>query len=120
MDIESFRDYCLSKAGVTESFPFDSDTLAFKVMGKIFALTSISSRPFSVNLKMNPELVEAYRDQYPDIQPGYHMNKKHWNTVTFDSGGIPLKELKWLTDHSYAEVVNGLPKKVKAELQSLQ
>lgn len=117
MDIEQTRHYCLSKKAVTEDFPFDEDVLVFRVMNKIFALTSVSSRPFTVNLKMNPELVEEYRARYIDVQPGYHMHKKMWNTVVFDSGTIPLKELKWMIDHSYDEVVKKLTKKERATLQ---
>jgi predicted DNA-binding protein (MmcQ/YjbR family) len=119
MDIETFREYCLAKKGVTEGFPFGSDTLVFKVMEKLFALTSLSEQPFTVNLKMDVELVEQYREKFADVQPGYHMNKKHWNTVCFDSGAIPNRDMLWMIDHSYNEVVKGLPKKVKAELNEL-
>jgi predicted DNA-binding protein (MmcQ/YjbR family) len=119
MDIETFREYCLAKKGVTEGFPFDSDTLVFKVMNKMFALTSLSAIPFSVNLKMDTELVEQYREKFADVQPGWHMNKKHWNTVCFDAGSISNRDLLWMIDHSYNEVVKGLPKKVKAELNEL-
>lgn len=119
MDIETFREYCLSKKGVTEGFPFDSDTLVFKVMHKLFALTSLSAQPFTVNLKMDVELVEQYREKYAHVQPGWHMNKKHWNTVCFDSGAIGNRDLFWMVDHSYNQVVKGLPKKVKAELNEL-
>ena len=119
MNIETFREYCLAKKGVTEGFPFGSDTLVFKVMEKLFALTSLSSQPFAVNLKMDVELVEQYREKFADVQPGWHMNKKHWNTVCFDSGTITNRDLLWMVDHSYDEVVKGLPKKVKAELNDL-
>ncbi len=117
MDIESFRDYCLAKKDVTECFPFDEDTLVFKVAGKMFAATSLSAQPFTVNLKMNLELVEQYRSEYAGVQPGYHMSKKHWNTVSFEGGEIPRKALLWMIDHSYAEVVKGLPKKIRMELE---
>ncbi len=119
MNIEEVREYCLSKKGVTEEFPFDEDTLVFKVMGKIFLLTSLTQRPFRVNLKMNLELVEEYREKYADIEPGYHMNKKMWNSVYFDSGNIPRKELLWMINHSYDEVVRGLTKKLQQELKEL-
>lgn len=114
MNIEWLRDYCLSKPGVTESFPFDEDVLVYKVAGKIFALISIS-KPDTVNLKCEPERAIELRAQYPDaVIPGYHMNKKMWNTVTLS--GVPFSLLQELVDHSYAEVVAGLPKKVKAAL----
>ena len=116
MNIEQLREYCLAKNGVTEEFPFDTETLVFKVKGKAFLLTSLTFRPFRVNLKMDAELVGEYRDKYPDVQPGYHMNKKHWNSVYFANGSIPGKELLWMVDHSYNEVVKGLPKKVQMEL----
>lgn len=119
MDIEAVREYCIGKKGVTEAFPFDEDVLVFKVMGKIYALMSLSARPFRVNLKMDAEIVEEYREKYSDVLPGYHMNKKCWNTVYFENGTIPLKELKWMIDHSYDEVVKGLTKKLKKELEEL-
>ena len=118
MNVEEVRDYCLAKKGVTEEFPFDNDTLVFKVMGKIFLLTSLTFQPFRVNLKMDTELVGEYRDKYPDVQPGYHMNKKYWNSVYFDSGTIPRKELLFMLEHSYNEVIKGLPKKTQAELKN--
>ncbi len=116
MNIEQLREYCLAKKGVTEEFPFDTETLVFKVKGKAFLLTSLTFRPFRVNLKMDAELVGEYRDKYTDVQPGYHMNKKYWNSVYFANGGIPGKELLWMVDHSYNEVVKGLPKKLQMEL----
>ena len=119
MDIESFREYCLAKKGVEEGFPFDSDTLVFKVMGKMFALTSLAVKPFRVNLKMAEATVPEYREKYEDVQPGYHMNKKLWNSVYFDTGSIPKKELLWMIDHSYEEVVKGLTKKTKKEMELL-
>ena len=118
MNIEEVRDYCLKKKAVTEEFPFDSDTLVFKVMGKIFLLMGLTSEPFRVNLKMDAELAIEYRGKYFDVQPGYHMNKKMWNSVYFAAGNIPRKELHWMIDHSYDEVVKGLPKKVQQELKS--
>ena len=117
MDLEAFRKYCLSKKGVSEGFPFGEDTLVFKVMGKIFAITSFE-QPLSVNLKCDPEKAVELRESYEDVQPGYHMNKKHWNTVNFE-GEISVRELKEMTDHSYELVVNSLPKKLKEELLRL-
>ena len=100
MNIEEIRLYCLAKKGVTEEFPFDNDTLVFKVAGKIFLLTSLTFTPIRVNLKMDTELVGEYRDKYADVQPGYHMNKKHWNTVMVD-GTLSLKLLQEMIDDSY-------------------
>src|SRR4051812_23501274 len=117
MNIEEIRAYCLSKKGVTEDFPFDNDTLVFKVFNKIFLLTSLTFSPVRVNLKMDPELVGEYRDKYTDVQPGYHMNKKHWNSIYFDSGQVPRKQLLWMIDHSYDEIVKKLPKKAQQELK---
>ncbi len=114
MDIESFREHCIVKKGVTEEFPFDNQTLVFKVMGKVFALADVDLFT-SVNLKCDPERAVELRERYDGIQPGYHMNKKHWNTVLMD-GTIPDVLTKELIDHSYERVVKGLPKKLKEEL----
>ena len=110
MHIESFRTYCLSKKGVTESFPFDETTLVFKVGGKMFALTDLDTPELKVNLKCDPEKAISLREQYPEIIPGFHMNKKHWNTVQFNSN-IGVKLFKELIDHSYDLVIQSLPKK---------
>ena len=118
MNIELFRDYCLSKKGVTEEFPFDEITLVFKVMGKVFALTSLSKVPFQANLKCDPERAIELRESYAEVAPGYHMNKKHWNTVTFD-GVLSSNLVLELIDHSYNLVVKGLTKKCKEQLQGL-
>ena len=118
MNIEAFRTYCLSKKGVTEEFPFDETTLVFKVMGKMFALTGLDRTPFSVNLKCDPDKAIDFREYHSEIQPGYHMNKKHWNTVNF-SGSLATNLLIELIDHSYALVVNGLTRKGKQELENL-
>ncbi len=114
MNLEEFRKYCLSKKGVSEDFPFGEDTLVFKVGGKIFAITSFS-KPLSVNLKCDPERAVELREKYEEVQPGYHMSKKHWNTVNFE-GRISGKELLKMVDDSYALVVNGLSKSIRAEL----
>ena len=119
MDIETFREYCLDKKGVTEELPFGPETLVFKVMGKVFALTSLDATPFRVNLKMDDNIVPEYREKYEDVQPGYHMNKKHWNTVYVDSGRIPGQDIRWMIDHSYEQVVKGLTNKLKNELKLL-
>ncbi len=118
MNIEAFREYCLSKKGVTEEFPFNETTLVFKVMGKMFALTGLDRIPFSVNLKCDPERIVELREYHSEIEPGYHMNKKHWNTVNF-SGSLATNMLCELIDHSYDIVVSGLTKKAKQELSEL-
>jgi predicted DNA-binding protein (MmcQ/YjbR family) len=112
MNIESFREYCLSKPGTTESFPFDEQTLVFKVINKMFALTGLERVPFAVNLKCDPERAIELRGEYDDIQPGYHMSKKHWNTINCE-GEVSEKFIKELIDHSYDLVWNSLPKKVR-------
>lgn len=114
MDIENFRDICIKKAGVTEEFPFDNQTLVFKVMTKMFALVDVDLFE-SANLKCDPERAAQLREQYAGIKPGYHMNKKHWNTVMMD-GSVPDPLIVELIDHSYDLVVAGLTKKLRDEL----
>jgi len=114
MNIEEFREYCISKPGVTEEFPFDENTLVFKVMGKMFALTDLVDA-FSLNLKCDPERAIELREQFPAIQPGYHMNKAHWNTVLID-GSLSSKLILELIDHSYQLVVDKLPGKIRQSL----
>lgn len=118
MHIESFREYCLSKKGVEEGFPFGPETLVFKVMGKMFALTGLDAEEFRVNLKCDPEYATELRGEYDDIIPGWHMSKKHWNTVYFDRG-LDDVFLRSLVDHSYDLVVESLTKKLKEELSNL-
>lgn len=108
MNIEIFREYCLSKPHTSESLPFDDDTLVFKVLGKMFALANISG-PLSVNLKCDPEKAIELREQYECITPGYHMNKKHWNSVLVN-GTLPVQLFYDLIDHSYELVLNSIPK----------
>ncbi len=117
MNIEDFRNYCLSKVEVTECFPFDATTLVFKVMGKMFAITDTEDE-FAIALKCDPELVIQLRERYPAVKPGYHLNKKHWNTITID-GSVNDSLLNEWIDHSYNEVVKTLPKKQQALLASL-
>jgi predicted DNA-binding protein (MmcQ/YjbR family) len=114
MYIDEFREYCLSKKEVTEELPFDENTLVFKVAGKIFAITDIDKFE-SINLKCNPEKAEDLRANYNAIQPGYHMNKKHWNTILNNSDVNDIL-LKQMIDESYNLVIQGLPKKIKQEL----
>jgi len=116
MNIELFREYCISKKGVTEEFPFGEETLVYKVMGKAFALAGMDDVPGSCNLKCDPEKAEELRDKYSAIIPGYHMNKKHWNTVIWD-GSISDQLILELIDHSYELVLRGLPKKILSELR---
>ncbi|MEM7085285.1 MAG: MmcQ/YjbR family DNA-binding protein [Bacteroidota bacterium] len=119
MDIETFRDYCLSKKGVTESFPFDEHTLVFKVMGKMFALCGLERKPTQVNLKCDPERSVTLREQYDGlIFGGYHMNKLLWNTVVIEDR-VPPSLIIELIDHSYDLVVEKLTKKLKSELANL-
>jgi len=108
MDVESFRKYCLSKPGATEDMPFGEDVLVFKVGGKMFAVAPLDEVPATANLKCDPDLALELRDRYEQVRPGYHMNKKHWNTVEIDSG-IPDAELRKMIDHSYELVVKRLP-----------
>lgn len=115
MNIEEFRDYCLSKKYVTECFPFDEKTLVFKVAGKMFALSGLEHHPSTVNLKCDPERALELREKYPEIMEGFHMSKIHWNTIIIE-GNLPNKLLKELIDHSYYLVVKGLTKKQQKEL----
>lgn len=117
MNIEVYRDYCLSKKGVTESFPFDKSTLVFKVMNKMFALTDVDTFAF-INLKCDPERAIELREQYNGIKPGYHMNKRLWNSV-YTNHDVTDKMMYELIDHSYQLIVDSLPKKLKLELESL-
>jgi len=117
MNIEEYRNYCIKKPGVTEGFPFDNKTLVFKVMNKMFALTGVEDF-VSINLKCDPELAIELRDQFHSVKPGFHMNKKHWNTVE-NEGDITDKKIFELTDLSYNLVVKGLTKKLKEELKSI-
>ena len=113
MNIEDFRTYCLSQKGVTEEFPFGEDTLVFKVMGKVFALTGLDSEEFKVNLKCHPDRAIELREEFSAIQPGYHMNKKHWNTVKLDTE-LDKQLIKGWIDDSYDLVIASLPKKTQA------
>jgi len=118
MNREQLHEYCLYKKGVTEDYPFDETTLCFKVMGKIFVIAS-SGFPLSINLKCDPELAAELRERYDDVKPGFHMNKKHWNTVMTE-GEISDKEIKKMIDHSYELVAKGLSKIHKEELTKLR
>ena len=122
MNLETYYEYCLSKKGVTEHFPFDEDTLVFKLGGKMFALSSLSQwekgQP-SVNLKCDPERAEELRAEYDDIQPGFHMSKTHWNTIAVNES-VSDALVKELIDHSYELVFKSLTKKLQNEIQELE
>lgn len=114
MNIEELRTYCLAHKGATEALPFDNRTLVFSVMGKLFCLTDIEEYDF-INVKCNPEEAILLREQYSGVVPGYHMNKKHWNSIR-TAEAIPSQLIeKWITD-SYNLVVAGMPKKLRDEL----
>lgn len=115
MNTEILREYCIAKDGATESFPFGEETLVFKVGGKIFALLDIESRPTTINLKCDPERAVLLREEFSVVKPGYHMNKKHWNTVTVNSS-IRSSDLQEWIDHSYDLVRKSLPKAVRDQL----
>jgi predicted DNA-binding protein (MmcQ/YjbR family) len=106
MNIEELRDYCISRPGAEESLPFGPDTLVFKVKGKIFLLTSLDTFPLQFNVKCDPETAIELREQYACITPGYHMNKKHWNTILID-GTLSIQQLHQFIDHSYNLVKKG-------------
>ena len=114
MNIEEYREYCLSFTGVTEEFPFDEEVLVFKVRGKIFSLTNVDSF-ISINLKCEPELALDLREQYDAVLPGYHMNKKHWNTVLMDDS-LNGHKIRAMIRHSYNLVVRKLPKNIQKDL----
>jgi len=116
MDLETFREYCLKKPHAAEATPFGEDVLVFKVGGKMFALMSLDEIPATVNLKCDPDRALELRDRYEQVRPGYHMNKKHWNTVEIDSG-LPETELRKMVDHSYELVVQSLPRTVRTRLK---
>ncbi len=118
MHIEAFRAYCLAKKGVEETFPFNETTLVFKVMGKMFALTGLDKDTLEVNLKCDPIHALELREQHPEVRPGWHMSKKHWNTVSFEEG-LDDELLYELIDHSYDLVVQSLRKKDREALEQL-
>ncbi len=117
MNLEILRDYCLSLPGVTEGFPFGEQTLVFKVGGKVFLLTPMDSVKLRFNVKCDPEKAQRLREEYDFVHPGYHMNKKHWNTVHV--AGVVSEDLltSWIKD-SYTLVLESLPKKVQLGLSS--
>jgi predicted DNA-binding protein (MmcQ/YjbR family) len=116
MELEFIRSYLLKKKGATEELPFGPEALVFKVMGKMFALVAWQDNPLRITLKCDPDHALALRDIYPAVQPGYYMNKKHWNTITLDSS-IPDDEIVKMIDDSYHLVVKGLKKIDREKLQ---
>ncbi len=116
MNIEEMRNYCLSKPFVTEDFPFDEHTLVFRLANKIFCLTALDAVPYRINLKCDPDYALSLREEYSAISLGFHMNKKHWNTICpeeLDNDSL----LFALIDHSYDCILKGLPKKVRVQLK---
>ena len=109
MNIEEIHEYCLSKKGVTESFPFNDTALVFKVAGKMFAVLDLSEDERGITLKCDPELAIQLREQYPEVTPAWHFNKQYWNGVDLN-GSLTDTQLKEWIDHSYDEVVRTLPK----------
>ncbi|MCU0421760.1 MAG: MmcQ/YjbR family DNA-binding protein [Bacteroidia bacterium] len=118
MEIETFRAYCLSLPASEETMPFDDDVLVFKVMGKMFALTSFSS-PYQCNLKCDPDEAIKLREQFESVKPGYHMSKVHWNTVEYNKDVSDTHLLKMVQD-SYQLIIKSLPKKVQAEWEKIK
>ena len=117
MNVEEIREYCLLKKEVTESFPFDSETLVFKVAGKMFLLTGLESNPVQFNVKCDPQKAIELREKYDFVQPGYHMSKVHWNTIICDGRASKKQVFSWIDD-SYDLIVNSLPKKLKEKILS--
>ena len=118
MNLEDIRKYCLNKKGTKEDFPFDEETLVFKVGSKMYGLTNIKSNVLSLNLKCDPVMSLDLRKEYSSIRPGYHMNKRHWNTVVVD-GSLPEEQIYFLIDMSYDLVYKGLKKSEKFQIESL-
>lgn len=119
MDLDGLIEYCRSKGGETDDLPFDESTLVFRVGGKMFALTSLDEMEPRVNLKCDPDLAEALREEYDSVIPGYHMNKRHWNTVRLN-GDVGDDKLKKMIDHSYDLVFRSLTKTVREGISEIR
>ena len=117
MTANELQRWCLAMPSVVEEFPFDSETSAFKVGGKMFALTNLGARPLTVSLKCEPSLAEALRTEHAAVRPGYHLNKRHWITVTLD-GSLPNELVEGLLEDSYELVVEGLPKRERDRIRT--
>jgi len=115
MDATALRRWCLQQPGAIEDFPFGPETSVFKVAGKMFALSALDRVPLQVSVKCEPELAVGLRDSYPAIRPGYHLNKRHWNTITLD-GSLPDQLVRDLIEDSYDLVVSALPKRARERL----
>lgn len=115
MNVEEIREHCMRKNGVEEGFPFDSNTLVFKVAGKLFLLMGLDSNPVQFNVKCDPNRAIELREKYSCVLPGYHMNKKHWNTIVCE-GNAPKKSVFEWIDHSYELVLASVPKKTRENL----
>lgn len=118
MEFEKLRTYLLNKKGVIEDFPFGPEAMVFKVLGKMFALVALDKSPLRMNLKCDPDLAMHFRAMYKAVNPGYHMNKKHWNTITLD-GSIHDGEIFTMIDDSYNLVVKGLNKADREKLRRI-
>ena len=117
MNIETLREYCLLKQGAEETLPFGPDTLVYKVGGKMFLLTGLDSEDLRFNVKCDPDKAIEWREEFTCVQPGYHMNKKHWNTVHIEDG-LSLRLLKEMIDHSYDLVYKTITKKIRDNLEA--
>ena len=115
MDATELRGWCLEQAGAIEDFPFGLEHSVFKVAGKMFALSALDRTPLEVSVKCEPELARGLRTSYPAIRPGYHLNKRHWNTITLD-GSLPDQLVRDLIEDSYDLVVSALPRRVREKL----
>ena len=115
MNARELRGWCLQHEGAFEDFPFTAEHSVFKVNGKMFAISALEREPLEVSVKCEPELAVELRNSYPAIRPGYHLNKRHWNTITLD-GSLPDKLVRDLIEDSYDLVVSALPKRVQKEL----
>jgi predicted DNA-binding protein (MmcQ/YjbR family) len=115
VDAAELRRWCLQQNGAIEDFPFTAEHSVFKVAGKMFAISALEREPLEVSVKCEPELAIGLRNSYPAVRPGYHLNKRHWNTVTLD-GSLTDRFVRDLIEDSYDLVVSGLPKRVQAEL----
>ena len=115
MDAVGLRRWCLAQAGAVEEFPFTPEHSVFKVAGKMFALSALERAPLEVSVKCDPDLAVDLRASYSAIRPGYHLNKRHWNTITLD-GSLPDKLVRDLIEDSYDLVVSALPKRTQQQL----
>jgi len=118
LDQAALRQYCLGQKGTVEEFPFGPEAQVYKVMGKMFALIPVDD-PARISLKCDPALAEVLRENYPAVQPGYHLSKRHWNTVTVD-GSIPDDEIRDMIDHSYDRVLAGLTRREREQLDNMK